>query len=856
MKSHENTEKMMENSHSEPELLLPVGNSEMCLAAIHSGADAIYVGVPGFNARGRSKDFEMDELKSMIDLCHLHHVKVNLAFNIVIFEDELEEASELLYKLMELNPDAFIVQDLGLVRLIKKINSKAIVHASTQMTVTNHHAIKFLSDLNIKRFVLGRENSLSEIKAISENTDKELEVFVHGALCVAYSGQCFTSESIGGRSANRGQCAQSCRFEYDLLVDGKKKNLVDRNYLVSPKDLCGALQIPSLLEYGVKSFKVEGRLKGSEYVTSAAKLYKPLLSQEKLSKENLDQRIYDASLTYSRGFFPGWLNGVNHQELVEGSFNEHRGLEIGIVQDVLKNKLKIQTLFEISNGDGLLFHFIKDNKRREIGSRVFHSKKISEKHFEVELHNFSDYSKNLIGARVFKNSDPVVQKKLTQNLNNKELKKRLPITLEINVELRQKLIVKVTDQLKKFQFEVFSNNELIESTNEKLTYNDSLEKVVDELKSLSGTQYLVQQCNVIAKTDKAFFIHGKEVKELRKQFCTILDHKRLNELVDGIKLNECLDKNSLNQFIFDQKVKLNYDNEVLLNVLLRDREQVFDLVNSSMDFSKIKYVILDFEFGKNYNECLDLLRKNGIKSAIATNRILKPNEYHHLNLIVRLNPDAVLVRNLGAFEYLRNELHYSGKLFGDFSLNITNHLSYDYLLSKGFDSLCLSYDLSSKRVHNLLKYVDATHAEITIHQYMPSFHMEHCVFAAFLSKGSSYKDCGKPCEKHRVELVDQFGHRHHIRADQECRNTMFNATSQSAVSFLDEFRKYNLGNVRFEAMYERGDELISKIVDLIKVISHEMETSEFIKKQNMNEAYGISDGAFGFEQEYKARKKS
>ena len=217
------------------ELLLPVGNIHMAMAAIHNGADAVYVGMPGFNARGRSHDHSLDELAEIIRVCHLHDVKVHVAFNIIIFQNELKQAVNALISLIKLHPDALIVQDLGLVRIIKQIAPDQIVHASTQMTITNHEAIELLEDLDIKRFVLGRENNINEIETIKSKTNKELEVFVHGALCVAYSGQCFTSEVLGGRSANRGQCAQSCRFDYEIFVDGKKKDLVDQKYVVSPK---------------------------------------------------------------------------------------------------------------------------------------------------------------------------------------------------------------------------------------------------------------------------------------------------------------------------------------------------------------------------------------------------------------------------------------------------------------------------------------------------------------------------------------------------------------------------------------------------------------------------------------------
>ena len=226
------------------ELLLPVGDMFMCLAAIHNGADAIYVGMPHFNARGRTTDFEVAELKEMIEICHLYGVRVNLAFNVVIFQDEIPAVISLLKEVLPLGPDALIVQDVGLAKMVREMAPNQVIHGSTQMTVTNHEAMSLLNDLKIKRFVLGREVSLPEMRAIKEKTDRELEVFVHGALCVAYSGQCFTSESIGGRSANRGQCAQSCRLEYEMIVDGEKRDLGDLKYLGSPIYLFGISVVP------------------------------------------------------------------------------------------------------------------------------------------------------------------------------------------------------------------------------------------------------------------------------------------------------------------------------------------------------------------------------------------------------------------------------------------------------------------------------------------------------------------------------------------------------------------------------------------------------------------------------------
>ena len=225
------------------ELLAPVANEEMLQAAIHNGADAVYIGMSGHNARARSEDLTFTKLREMILMAHQLNVKVFIAFNILIFEEEILNLEHELIDCLSLKPDAIIVQDIGLCRVIKKIAPNQVIHASTQMTHTNSRGINFLNDLDVKRFVLGREVSLDEMTLIRSNTTKELEVFVHGALCVAYSGQCLTSESLGSRSANRGQCAQSCREEYKLIVDQKVKPIPGINHLVSPKDLCGLAEI-------------------------------------------------------------------------------------------------------------------------------------------------------------------------------------------------------------------------------------------------------------------------------------------------------------------------------------------------------------------------------------------------------------------------------------------------------------------------------------------------------------------------------------------------------------------------------------------------------------------------------------
>ena len=330
-----------------PELLLPVGTRDMLESAINNGADAVYYGVPHWNARGRTEDFSFEDVEEMIRYARLRGVKTYLAMNILIFEREIQELPEFLERLIALKPDAFIIQDIGLARLIKAISPEQEIHASTQMTLASSEAVNLVKDIGFSRAVLARELSAKQIAQIKSLTDLELEVFIHGALCVSYSGQCLTSENFGGRSANRGQCAQSCRLPYRIFVDGKEWKDPKARYLFSTRDLCALPKLEELKEIGVESLKVEGRLKSPEYVAAVSHAYRKALEilREKGYKENAEcangnaaeltaQDLEPLEVLFSRGLNTGWLDGVNHQELVDGSFSNHHGEFIGTVVQV------------------------------------------------------------------------------------------------------------------------------------------------------------------------------------------------------------------------------------------------------------------------------------------------------------------------------------------------------------------------------------------------------------------------------------------------------------------------------------------------------------------------------------------
>ncbi len=320
-----------------PEVLAPAGDESALAAALAAGADAVYFGLEeGFNARARAGNFSMATLDRTVARIHRAGARAYLALNTLVFESELAFVERVVRRAAESGVDALIVQDPA-VALIARATAPALeVHASTQMTISSPEGARFARALGVTRVVVPRELSVEEIRRFAAGTDLELEVFVHGALCVAWSGQCLTSATWGGRSANRGECAQSCRMPYDLVLDGVVRDLGDVKYLLSPKDLAGLRAVSDLAAIGVHGLKIEGRQKGAPYVLTATQAYRHWVDAVAqgagdADRERVQADLLRASLTYTRGFSDGFLGGSDHQTLVEGRFPKHRGVALGRV---------------------------------------------------------------------------------------------------------------------------------------------------------------------------------------------------------------------------------------------------------------------------------------------------------------------------------------------------------------------------------------------------------------------------------------------------------------------------------------------------------------------------------------------
>src|SRR5215831_9663662 len=362
-----------------PEIMSPAGYWPQLRAAIEAGADSVYFGLHHFTARAKV-GFDLAELPEVMRTLHRRGVRGFVTFNTLVFDHEVESAAKTLARIAEAGADAIIVQDLGILKLARQIAPDLEIHGSTQMSVTNADGVRLAQSLGASRVTLARELSLDEVRAIRRSTDCELEIFVHGALCVAYSGQCFSSEAWGGRSANRGQCAQACRLPYEMIVDGAPRPLADARYLLSPGDLFALRQIPEIVDIGIAAIKIEGRYKDAEYVALTTHAYRQAVDEAWAGRPVEIDRAAELQLeqVYSRGLGPFFLNGTNHQAVVNGRAPRHRGVWMGRVARVLDDRIVVDPteadeIAPLKAGDGVVFDAAdwRSPEEPEEGGRIF-----------------------------------------------------------------------------------------------------------------------------------------------------------------------------------------------------------------------------------------------------------------------------------------------------------------------------------------------------------------------------------------------------------------------------------------------------------------------------------------------------
>ncbi|MFC5401679.1 U32 family peptidase [Cohnella soli] len=824
------------------ELLAPAGDWECMRAAVANGANAVFFGVEKFNARARAHNFQMNELPEIMAFLHKYGVKGFLTFNILVFEDELPEARKLIEACIDAGVDAVIVQDLGLVKMIREISPDFPIHGSTQMTITSPEAVEFTKPFNIERVVLGRENNLKQIQKIGEQAKLPMEVFVHGALCVSYSGQCLTSEVWGGRSANRGECAQACRLPYDLMVDGVKQPMGDIAYLLSPKDLAAIDIVPELIEAGVTSFKIEGRLKSPEYVANVVSKYNKEIDKYFEGDESGPSKdeVRELQQSFSRGFTHGFLDGTNNKQLVEGTFPKSRGVYLGRVEKILRDAVICVLEAPLKRGDGIVFD-AGDPTKKEEGGRVYDVRSSGGIKLEGEAaegsrieivpgRNDVDLTRLHEGDRIWKTSDPALDRRLRGTFETEKPYRTFPLAVSVFGHEGAPLRTIWTDIGKGTTVAVESTMPLERAEKRPL----GEEVLGEQLGRLGGTLYALDRLEVALKGD--VIVPKSELNRIRREAVEQLEAMR--------ELPPRYIKRTIDEFAdsadgADVSVE---PSEVTLTALCRTLEQV-----KAVAETEVGLIYADFEFIKQFPEAIRVCREAGKRIALVTPRIHMPGENGYHRNILNLKPDAVLVRNTGAlYYYLKDRMENPDKdhptLIGDFSLNVANHKTVDLFREAGLDWVTPSYDLNIQQMVDMLRRSDTSRLELVIHQHMPMFHTEHCVYCTFMSEGTNYTNCGRPCEEKRASLQDRIGMSHPVRVDEGCRNTVYNAIEQSGAEYLDLFMELGVRSYRVEFLEENADN-VREVLSLYRAaIDGRIGGTEVWKKLKATNQLGVTRG--------------
>ena len=614
---------------NKPELLAPAGNMETLILAINSGADAVYVGGELFSARAFAKNFDKKELLEAVKFCHLYGKKIYVAVNTVIFENEIEKCLNYLKNLYEINVDAVIMQDIGMINLTHKLIPNLEIHSSTQLNSHNEECLKLLKEIGVKRAVLAREMSLDEIKKIK--TEIDLEIFIHGALCVSYSGRCLFSSLNGGRSGNRGKCVGSCRLPYEIIKDGK---ILDIKYPLSTKELFTANNIEEILKTNVKSLKIEGRMKSKEYVAYVTKVYRRLIDDYYNGKKTkiTNEEIINLKKLYNRNFTNGYLFNEN---IYNTTSSNHIGTPLGEIIKINKSKIYIKLSDNLHMEDGI--RFIKENKGM-IVNKIYNEKGLLKK--EIEKNNIAVID-NKLGIKYKGKINKTIDKKLLNEINKtKQIK--IPITFSLFAHSSKPLKLKISDGKNIIEKESITLSEPINKSTTK-------EEIIEKLNKINNTPFTIEKINIDLEN---VFIPLSKLNELK--------HFLINQLIkERTKVNK--------------PIKIKYEKELITDSQNMNNYQV----ENEKQLLKVKD-----KADIIYTENFDLYKKYKNK-----------NIYYRLPNIMKKFPkyenENLLVNDLGSLhKYYKNN-----NIITDYTLNITNSESVKFIQKYNVKLVTLSPEI-------------------------------------------------------------------------------------------------------------------------------------------------------------------
>ncbi len=736
------------------ELLVPVGSMEALVIAIKSGADAVYLAGKKYGARASAANFDNEEMIQAIKLCHLYGVKIYVTVNTLIYESEIYTVIDYVRFLYESGVDAVIVQDLGLISYLKKAYPNLEIHASTQVHTTNADTLKFLSELGVKRVVLAREVSLEEIRSL--NTDMELEVFVHGALCISYSGQCLFSSRILNRSGNRGECAQMCRLPYKLYEEDECLE-TNGNYLISPKELNTSRYFKEIMESNILSLKIEGRMKSPEYVGCVTKFYRALIDEYyKTGECHVDSYLLDdISLIFNRDFTKGFLFNADYSEIMNVNTSNHQGLYLGKVINVSNKFIHVKLERDLHQGDGIRFcrtnegmicNYIYDRSCKLISRAKKGDVILLDKRFDIKLHD-----------KINKTFDVIVRDKYI-NIEDK----KIPISIYFKAHLGSSLFLRVSDG-KNTVGVTYGNVEVARN----LCTSD--ETIIKQLKKLGNTPFITD--DITLDVQNSLFINIKDINELRRMATNKLISVRENSKREVV-INDVKSEDSI----------LPYDEKKNISILVRNEEQLKYLLDKD-----VRIYVPNLKLYEKY--------KTKANTFYRTNRVSDNVSYRSL------------VTELGSLK--------NGGV-GDYFLNVTNHETVN-LLSRYLDIITLSCELDDEEIEKLmLFYNNNLNVELVVYGRLELMLMKYCPLNYLVNKD---KVCHVCTNNKKYYLVSENGNtkkKYPIVTDPINHTThILNHEVISKIDRIPYYKSIGINNYRIELFDETLEE-IDELMALVK----------------------------------------
>lgn len=770
------------------ELLAPVGSFEALKAAVQNGANAVYLGGKDFGARASANNFDRDELKEAVKYAHIRGVQVFVTTNTLRKENEIEDFLEYAKFLYDIDVDAIILQDIGMARLIKRELPDFELHASTQMVAHSLEDVKYLESVGFDRVVLAREVTVEEIKYICDNCKADIEVFVHGALCVCYSGQCLMSSMIGNRSGNRGRCAQPCRQRYEL-IDVYTGEVVNSNgdYLLSPRDLNAIEEIDKVIDAGVHSLKIEGRMKRPEYVATVIDGYRKTID-EYLATNKLnvsDETINDLYTIFNRKFTKGLLLGDVGKDMMNSQLPNNQGLYVGTVVDYNKKakRLKIKLANTLKKGDGInlgggtIGRIIKNGNIETIGY----------KGETIELDFVGEARK---GQIVFKTSDSELMDRVQATFTqDKEFVKNI-IDAKITIKLGQKPILTLKDR--------HSNEATIEGdkiVEEAMKVALSKEKVETQLRKLGNTPYELDLLEI--ELDDNVSLPISLLNQMRRDCIELLDKERVS-----IK-----NRKYKNKTVKYKPVLYNRNKQQGISVKVKNLEQLESALECGVD--RIYY-----EDTNTIDKGMSLAMKYNKKVIYSAPRIIRNKEYNHLAKANNAGVESVQVGNYGSIDYFKDK-----KLNIDYYLNAFNSETINYYKEIGADTLCISQELNINEIKETIKYTDIN-IESVVYGYTPLMITEYCPMGVIVRDCKKDKRVAK-CKESIYALRNSKGDEFRVSQDIFCRSTIYNSNVTCMLDNLYELHEIGINVLRLDFTLEDKDTVKEVIEAYQEVLSND-----------------------------------